>query len=84
MSSAVGLPKDVANQTFVSVKAIAAGELFLPYVAVFDDSAHLPPTEGCRVPSIAFLVSHPTEGYAMFDLGLKKVWKQSFFSRTCC
>lgn len=67
------LPKDSATQTFVSVKAIAAGHIFLPLCRIFEDCTNTPPAEGALVPSFAFLITHPTQGMSMFDLGLKKV-----------
>ena len=72
-TNASSFPQDTASQTFVSVKAIAAGHLFLPFCRVFEDCGHLPPVEGALIPSFAFLITHPTYGMSMYDLGLKKV-----------
>ncbi|KAJ3555476.1 hypothetical protein NM688_g2559 [Phlebia brevispora] len=66
------LPSDSPDQTFVSVQAIVGGHFFLPYLEVFEDCRGHPANEGCRVPSLAFLITHPSHGRALFDLGLRK------------
>ncbi|KAJ3555475.1 hypothetical protein NM688_g2558 [Phlebia brevispora] len=70
--SSTTFPPDSASQAFVSVKAIVAGHIFLPYPRVFEDSDGHPLTEGARIPSFAFLITHPTHGRTLFDLGLRK------------
>ena len=67
------LPADTQRQTYVTVKPIIAGSLFLPFRDVFEDRLDAPTSTGSRVPVICFLISHPTKGYALFDLGIRKV-----------
>ncbi|KAI0093150.1 beta-lactamase-like protein [Irpex rosettiformis] len=66
------IPADLADQVYARVKPIVAGSIFLPHKEVFQDAVGLPGTEGIRVPSFSFLISHPTKGNALFDLGLRK------------
>lgn len=70
------IPTDVDGQVYVSVKPIVAGTLFLPHREVFQDSVDQPGSAGMRVPVICFLISHPTKGNAIFDLGIRKVCPQ--------
>ena len=69
------LPQDRADQVYVSIKAIQVADLFLPDKFVYKDAedADVPDTVGSRLPVLAFLVTHPTKGKAMFDLGVRKV-----------
>ena len=67
------LPPDAKAQTHVTVHAILAGGLYLPDKEVFQDSVHQPPEVGAEVPFIAFMITHPTFGRALFDLGMRKV-----------
>ncbi|KAF7798134.1 hypothetical protein EIP86_009349 [Pleurotus ostreatoroseus] len=66
------LPADRPNQTYVTVKALCAGRLDLPNSFCFEDCKDHPDSEYLDVPSFCFLVSHPTKGHAMFDLGIRK------------
>ncbi|EKM53980.1 uncharacterized protein PHACADRAFT_122640 [Phanerochaete carnosa HHB-10118-sp] len=66
------LPPDTENQTYLTVHALLAGGLWLPYREVFQDSLHEPPEVGSDIPFIAFLITHPTHGRALFDLGMRK------------
>jgi hypothetical protein len=67
------IPPDIENQVYVSVKPIVAGTLFLPHKEIFQDAVDLPSSEGLRTPVICSLISHPTMGDALFDLGIRKV-----------
>ena len=69
------LPSDGDNQTYVCVKALSMGEMFLPHAFVFQDAkdANVPPTVRVKLPTFAFLIEHPTRGKIMFDLGMNKV-----------
>jgi hypothetical protein len=67
------LPPDADGQAHVTVHAILAGGLWLPYKEVFQDSLNEPTEVGSEIPFIAFLISHPTYGRTLFDLGLRKV-----------
>ena len=69
------LPPDAPNQVYLSVKAMCAGRFWLPDTFVFQDSQDrgAPDSEGVWVPDFAFLVTHPTKGRALFDLGIRKV-----------
>lgn len=67
------LPADLPDQVYVSVKALCPGKLHLPYAWVFQDCIDQPESVGSWVPTFSFLISHPTKGHAMFDLGLRKV-----------
>ena len=71
--STISLPQDRENQVFISLKAIQAGEVFLPDSYVYGDCPDAPMTQGSRRPDFAFLLAHPTKGKLMFDLGLRKV-----------
>lgn len=67
------LPADAENQTHVTVHALLAGTFWIPYNLVFQDCIHEPIEVGCQVPFNAFMITHPTYGRALFDLGLRKV-----------
>ena len=69
----MSIPADTEGQVYVSVKQIVAGSLFLPDKAVFQDALNQPSSEGHRIPVICSLISHPTMGDALFDLGMRKV-----------
>lgn len=69
----VPLSVDTENQIYVTVHALLAGELWLPYNMVYQDSVHEPREIGCQVPDFAFMITHPTHGRALFDLGMRKV-----------
>ena len=69
----VTLPPDSEHQTYVTVKPIIVGSLYLPFKEVFEDHVDAPTTAGNRVPVICFLITHPTKGHALFDLGIRKV-----------
>ncbi|KAI0344769.1 Metallo-hydrolase/oxidoreductase [Trametopsis cervina] len=69
---APAFPPDREDQLYVSVKPIVAGNMFLPHKEVFQDSIDLPESEGVRIPVFCFFISHPTEGDALFDLGVRK------------
>ena len=72
---ASALPADEPNQVYVSVKAMNVGRLWLPDASVFQDCKDLgtPDSQGVWVPDFSFLITHPTKGKALFDLGLRKV-----------
>lgn len=72
-STPTPLPPDTTDQTYVTVNALLAGGLWLPYKNVFQDSVDLPLDVGSELPFIAFLVTHPTYGRTLFDLGMRKV-----------
>lgn len=72
-TSQAQLPQDADNQTYVTVHALLAGGLWLPYKEVFQDSIDEPPEVGSEIPFIAFLITHPTFGRLLFDLGMRKV-----------
>lgn len=67
------LPADAENQTYVTVHALLAGGLWLPQREVFQDSIDKSAELGSELPFIAFLVTHPTYGRVLFDLGMRKV-----------
>lgn len=66
------LPPDRANQAYVIVHALLAGGLWLPYKDVFQDSVNEPSEVGSEIPFIAFMITHPTHGRSLFDLGMRK------------
>ncbi|KIP01907.1 hypothetical protein PHLGIDRAFT_79929 [Phlebiopsis gigantea 11061_1 CR5-6] len=70
--STPSLPSDTEDQVYVTVHAFTVGGLWFPAREVFQDSLHEPETVGSNIPFIAFLVTHPTKGRALFDLGLRK------------
>ena len=67
------LPPDKADQAYVTVHALLAGGLWLPHKDVFQDSVNEPSEVGSEIPFIAFMVTHPTHGRSLFDLGMRKV-----------
>ena len=67
------LPSDSESQTYVTVHALPAGGLWLPHREVFQDCFDQTSEIGSEIPFIAFLVTHPTHGRALFDLGMRKV-----------
>ena len=67
------LPADIENQTHVTVHALLVGGFFLPSRLVFQDCVDEPEDVGCEVPFIAFMITHPTFGRTLFDLGMRKV-----------
>lgn len=73
MSLPSSLPADRENQTFVTVQALSVGGLSVPHMNIFQDSIQAPRTQRYDVPFIASLITHPTRGKALFDLGLRKV-----------
>ncbi len=66
-------PPDAGQQTYLAVQAIVAGRLYLRDKRVFQDSIHLPDSSGFRAPDFCFLITHPTKGRILFDLGIRKV-----------
>ena len=70
------LPRDGVNQAYISVKTICAGEMFLPDEWLYRDCKDVPWDQGATVPDFSFLLTHPTKGKAMFDLGIRKVTLQ--------
>lgn len=75
------LPKDREDQVFVSVKSIVVGSVYLPFSEIFDDCIGAPKIQGNRVPVICFLITHPTKGHALFDLGIRKVSSNEEYTR---
>lgn len=73
MALSPSLPADRENQTFVTVQALSVGGLSLPHMNIFQDSIDAPLTQRYDIPFIASLITHPTRGKALFDLGLRKV-----------
>lgn len=73
VTQTAALPPDAANQVYVSVKTILAGNLHLPDKEVFQDSIDQPDSVGRRIPVFCFLVTHPIHGHALFDVGVRKV-----------
>ena len=71
----MALPQDRVDQVYVSIKAIQVGDAYLPDKLVYKDceDADIADTFGARVPVFTFLITHPTRGKAMFDLGIRKV-----------
>ena len=61
------------SRVCVSVKALNVGDMYIPDSWAFEDAKGSPDTTGSRLPDFAFLITHPTKGRAMFDLGLRKV-----------
>lgn len=78
------LPADRTNQTYVTVKALCVGRVYLENRFVFEDSMDEPESAGLQLPVFSFLISHPTKGHAMFDLGIRKVCTHSLFLATLC
>ena len=72
------LPGDSKGQVYVTVHAFVVGGLWFPVREVFQDSLHEPETVGSNIPFIAFMVTHPTKGRALFDLGLRKASSRLF------
>ncbi|KAI0344771.1 Metallo-hydrolase/oxidoreductase [Trametopsis cervina] len=68
----MSLPRDSADQAFVGVKAMLTCFIHLPYNLVFADTMHYPDNSGSYVPVFNFLITHPTRGLALFDLGVRK------------
>lgn len=67
------LTGDSVNQPFVTVNALLTCFIHLPYNLVFQDSADYPDNTGSYVPVFNFLITHPTHGLTLFDLGVRKV-----------
>lgn len=67
------LPADRPNQTYVTVKAIVAGHVWLRDSLTFDDAHDSLEDQGSWVPAFSFWISHPAKGQALFDLGVRKV-----------
>ena len=68
-------PADRPSQTYVTVKAVVAGHAWLRDSLTFHDAADTPETQGNWVPAFSFLISHPSKGNALFDLGIRRVWE---------
>ena len=69
----VALPLDVEDQVYASVYALYTGGMWMADYFIFEDCIDGPPEAGKDAPTIAFLISHPTLGYALYDLGMRKV-----------
>lgn len=67
------LPADSVNQVYVTVKPIVAGDLHIPMNIVFEDSHDEPDSNSVPIPAFSFLITHPTRGHLLFDLGVRKV-----------
>ncbi|KAI0344766.1 Metallo-hydrolase/oxidoreductase [Trametopsis cervina] len=70
--SSSALPADLENQTYVTVKAIVGGKVWLPIRLALQDSRDEPDDIGAQVPVFSFLIEHPTRGKTLFDLGIRK------------
>lgn len=57
----------------MTVHALLVGGFWLPDKFVFQDCFDGPADVGGEVPDFAFMITHPTYGRALFDLGLRKV-----------
>lgn len=69
-SSSSKLPPPSANQVYVQVSALEAGHLTLPEHLFVTDAE---PEKWVTVPSLSFLVRHPTgPSTLVFDLGIKR------------
>ena len=67
------LPLDRETQTYVTIQALSLGRVSLPYNWIFQDSLHAPDEERSDLPFIGALITHPTRGKALYDLGVRKV-----------
>ena len=67
------LPLDTDHQPYVTVRPIIGGSLELPYYLVYQDCIDHPRSNYRTVPSLCFLITHPTSGHILFDLGIRKV-----------
>lgn len=67
------LPEDVEGQIYVKVQAFAVGGASLPHRNMFQDKIDAPLSERSDVPAFSFLISHPSRGRALFDMGIQKV-----------
>jgi hypothetical protein len=72
-SDSWALPAESPSQAFVTVKALLSCFLHLPYNLVFQDSIDLPDSDASYAPVFSFLITHPTHGHTLFDLGVRKV-----------
>ena len=70
-------PRDSEQQTYVSVKALVAGHVWLTDKRMFLDAIDAPEDQGHWLPAFSFLIAHPTKGKALFDLGVRKVSKST-------
>lgn len=61
------LPTDAQNKMYVRVHTLLAGEFWAPDRVVFEDCVQ------DRVPDFTFMITYPTHGRTLFDLGLRKV-----------
>ncbi|KAI0694342.1 beta-lactamase-like protein, partial [Cytidiella melzeri] len=66
------LPRDADNQNYVTVKPIIAGKITLPMNLAFQDSHAEPASNAIEAPVFSFLITHPSRGHALFDLGIRK------------
>ncbi|KAK4230307.1 NAD binding domain of 6-phosphogluconate dehydrogenase-domain-containing protein [Podospora fimiseda] len=57
------------SHTFVTVSALDAGHLTLPERLFVTDAV---PDKRSTVPSLSFLIQHPSHGNIIFDLGIKR------------
>lgn len=67
------LPADLDHQAYVVVRPIIAGSLHIPLNIVFEDSLDEPDSNSVHIPTFSFLITHPTHGHMLFDLGVRKV-----------
>ena len=72
MTATSSFPPDLPSQTYLSIKALVAGHVWLQDGRVFLDSKEKPADVGSWVPAFSFLIVHPTKGKALFDLGVRK------------
>lgn len=71
------LPADRDDQVYVSIKPIAAGTVTLPLNLALEDCHDEPDSNAIECPAFSFLITHPTRGNTLFDLGIRKVSQDS-------
>ncbi|KAI5843186.1 beta-lactamase-like protein [Tricharina praecox] len=62
------LPPASLNQSFTTLHALEAGHLTLPRHLFISGAS---PTDRTTVPSLSFLITHPSHGRLVFDLGIR-------------
>ena len=75
--ASANLPAELGDQKYVSVKPIIAGTISIPLNFILQDWKDFPDQNAVRVPCYAFLVTHPTKGHVLYDLGVRKVSRRT-------